>query len=153
MEARMNNPVMVLPGTLDALQAAGRTYDNTGLPALTVHLVHLRASQINGCSFCVEMHTREALDDGESVERLTAVAAWRESRRFTEAERAALALTEAVTRIADRPESVSDEVWDAAADIYDEKQLAALVMQIATINMWNRVNATIRQPAGAAPRS
>src|SRR5690606_13026866 len=107
MEARMNNPVMVLPGTLDALQAAGRTYENTGLPARTVHLVHLRASQINGCSFCVEMHTREALDDGESVERLTAVAAWRESRRFTEAERAALALTEAVTRIADRPEAVS----------------------------------------------
>ncbi|MCD5419024.1 carboxymuconolactone decarboxylase family protein [Rhodococcus pyridinivorans] len=153
MEARMNNPVMVLPDTLDALQAAGRTYENTGLPALTVHLVHLRASQINGCSFCVEMHTREALDDGENVERLTAVAAWRESRRFTEGERAALALTEAVTRIADRPEAVSDEVWDAAADIYDEKQLAALVMQIATINMWNRVNATIRQPAGAAPRS
>ncbi|WP_241385266.1 carboxymuconolactone decarboxylase family protein [Rhodococcus sp. CH91] len=153
MKARMNNPVMVLPGTLDALQAVGRTLENTGLPALTVHLVHLRASQINGCSFCVEMHTREALDDGESVERLTAVAAWRESRRFTDAERAALALTEAVTRLADRPDAVPDDVWDAAAGCYDEKQLAALVMQIATINMWNRINATVRQPAGAAPRS
>ena len=153
MKARMNNPVMVLPGTLDALQAAGRTLENTGLPALTVHLVHLRASQINGCSFCVEMHTREALDEGESVERLTAVAAWRESRRFTDAERAALVLTEAVTRLADRPDAVPDYVWDAAAGCYDEKQLAALVMQIATINMWNRINATIRQPAGAAPRS
>src|SRR5690606_41609316 len=112
MEARMNNPVMVLPGTLDALQAAGRTYENTGLPARTVHLVHLRASQSNGCSFCVEMHTREALDDGESLERLAAVAAWPESRRFAEADRRAPAATEAVPPLAGRPRAAHDGAWD-----------------------------------------
>ncbi|TCN55013.1 AhpD family alkylhydroperoxidase [Rhodococcus sp. SMB37] len=151
MKARMNHPAFVLPGTLDALQALSKTLEDTGLPDSTVHLVHLRASQINGCSFCVEMHTKEAVEAGESVERLFAVSAWRESLRFSAAERAALALTEAATRIADRSEAVSDEVWDAAADHYDEKQLAALIMQIATINVWNRINATIQQPAGAAP--
>ncbi|MFD6896957.1 carboxymuconolactone decarboxylase family protein [Rhodococcus sp. NPDC060086] len=151
MKARMNHPAFVLPGTLDALQALSKTLENTGLPTGTVHLVHLRASQVNGCSFCVEMHTKEAVEAGESVERLFAVSAWRESQRFTDAERAALALTEAMTRLADRPDAVPDEVWDDVADLYDEKQLSALIMQIATINVWNRINATIRQPAGVAP--
>ncbi|MDG3012753.1 carboxymuconolactone decarboxylase family protein [Rhodococcus sp. D2-41] len=152
MKARMNQPAMVLPGTMDALLALGKTLEGTGLPARTVHLVHLRASQINGCSYCVEMHAREALDEGDTIERVVAVGAWRESRRFTDAERAALALTEEVTRIADRPDAVSDEVWDTVADHYDEQQLAALTMQIAMINLWNRLNATVRQPAGVAPR-
>ena len=142
MKARMASPATVLPGTMDAVLAVNKTLENTGLPVGTVHLVHLRASQINGCSFCVEMHSREALDDGDSPDRIFAVSAWRESRRFTDAERAALALTEAATRIADRPNAVSDEVWDAAA----------LTMHIAMINMWNRLNATVRQPAGVAPR-
>ncbi|GAA4487786.1 carboxymuconolactone decarboxylase family protein [Rhodococcus olei] len=148
MKARMNNPAMVLPGAVAALQAVGGTTADAGLPAGTVHLVHIRASQINGCSVCLEMHSKEALRDGDSVERLLAVAAWRESPHFTDAERAALALTEAVTRIADQPDAVPDDVWDDAADHYDEPQLAALTLQIALINVWNRLNVTVRQPAG-----
>ncbi|MGW0041256.1 carboxymuconolactone decarboxylase family protein [Rhodococcus sp. NPDC003348] len=150
MQARMNNPALVLPGAVAALQAVGHTTENTGLPASTVHLVHLRASQINGCGVCVDMHPKLAMKDGETVERLFAVAAWRESPYFTDAERAALALTEAVTRLADRPDPVSDDVWDDAADHYDEQQLAALIMQISLINVWNRLNASVKQVAGAS---
>lgn len=152
MTARMTQPALALPGTMDALLAVGKTLDGTGLPDRTVHLVHLRASQINGCSFCTEMHAKEALDGGDTVERVVAVGAWRDSRRFTDAERAALELTEAVTRLADRPDPVADEVWDVVADHYDEKQIAALTMQIGMINLWNRLNATVRQPAGVPPR-
>lgn len=150
MQARMNNPALVLPGAVAALQEVGRTAENTGLPASTVHLVHLRASQINGCGVCVDMHPKLAMKDGETVERLFAVAAWRESPHFTDAERAALALTEAVTRLADRPDPVPDDVWDDAADHYDEPQLAALILQISLINVWNRLNATVKQVAGAS---
>ncbi len=149
MQARMTNPAMVLPGAVAALQEVGRTTENTGLPTRTVHLVHLRASQINGCGVCVDMHPKLAMKDGETVERLLAVAAWRESPYFTDAERAALALTESVTRLADRPDPVPDDVWDDAADHYDEQQLAALIMQISLINVWNRLNATVKQVAGA----
>lgn len=149
MQARMTNPAMVLPGAVPALQEVGRTTENTGLPTRTVHLVHLRASQINGCGVCVDMHPKLAMKDGETVERLLAVAAWRESPYFTDAERAALALTESVTRLADRPDPVPDDVWDDAADHYDEQQLAALIMQISLINVWNRLNATVKQVAGA----
>ncbi|EME20476.1 carboxymuconolactone decarboxylase family protein [Rhodococcus triatomae] len=148
MKARMNNPAIVLPGAVAALQAVGRTTENAGLPAGTVHLVHLRASQINGCSVCVEMHSAEALADGFDTAKVFAVAAWRESPHFTDAERAALALAESVTRLADRPDPVPDDVWDDAADHYDEPQLAALIMQISLINVWNRLNATVKQPAG-----
>ena len=149
MKARMTNPALVLPDAVTALQALGNAADGGGLPARTTHLVHLRASQINGCSVCVDMHPRLAKKDGETDKRLFAVAAWREAPYFTDAERAALALTEAVTRLADRPDPVPDDVWDEADRHYDEPQLAALVLQISLINVWNRLNATVKQVAGA----
>jgi len=108
----------------------------------------LRASQINGCSICTDMHSRELKGLGESDKRIFTVAAWRESPYFDDAERAALALAEAGTRLADRPDPVADEVWDEAARHYDEEQLAALVLTIATINAFNRVNAITRQITG-----
>jgi AhpD family alkylhydroperoxidase len=111
--------------------------------------VHLRASQINGCSYCSQLHSRELKDAGESDERIWTVAAWREAPYFTESERAALALTEALTRVADRPDPVPDEIWDEAARHYDETALAALIIEIAAINVWNRFNAATRQPAGS----
>ncbi|MBC2591007.1 carboxymuconolactone decarboxylase family protein [Rhodococcus aetherivorans] len=149
MKARMTNPALVLPDAVTALQALGNAADGGGLPARTTHLVHLRASQINGCSVCVDMHPRLAKKDGETDKRLFAVAAWREAPYFTDAERAALALTEAVTRLADRPDPVPDDVWDEADRHYDESQLAALILQISLINVWNRLNATVKQVAGA----
>ncbi|ETT26399.1 hypothetical protein RAJCM14343_4416 [Rhodococcus aetherivorans] len=149
MKARMTNPALVLPDAVTALQALGNAADGGGLPARTTHLVHLRASQINGCSVCVDMHPRLAKKDGETDKRLFAVAAWREAPYFTDAERAALALTEAVTRLADRPDPVPDDVWDEADRHYDEPQLAALILQISLINVWNRLNATVKQVAGA----
>ncbi|AXY51195.1 carboxymuconolactone decarboxylase family protein [Rhodococcus ruber] len=149
MKARMTNPALVLPDAVTALQALGNAADGGGLPARTTHLVHLRASQINGCSVCVDMHPRLAKKDGETDKRLFAVAAWREAPYFTDGERAALALTEAVTRLADRPDPVPDDVWDEAARHYDEPQLAALILQISLINVWNRLNATVEQVAGA----
>jgi AhpD family alkylhydroperoxidase len=111
-------------------------------------LVHLRASQINGCSVCVDMHARMAKRKGETDERSFTVAAWRDAPYFTDAERAALALTESVTRLSDRPDPVPDDVWNEAARHFDEKQLAALVLSIAVINVWNRLNVTTRQVAG-----
>ena len=121
------------------------------MPPQTAYLVHLRASQINGCSYCVEMHSRELRQAGEPDERIFAVAAWREAPYFTDAERAALALTEAVTRLADRADPVPDETWDEAARQYDEPALAALIVEIALINTWNRLNVPVRQPAGSGP--
>jgi AhpD family alkylhydroperoxidase len=112
--------------------------------------VALRASQINGCSVCVDMYAKDLRKQGESDERLFAVAAWRESLYFTDAERAALALTEAATRLADTADAVPDAIWDEAAGHYSESELAALLMTIATINLWNRLNAATRQIAGAA---
>ncbi|WP_214325728.1 carboxymuconolactone decarboxylase family protein [Nonomuraea sediminis] len=149
MQARMKNPALVLPGAMKALMAVDKTTEQAGLPKVTVDLVLLRASQINSCSVCVDMHAKDLRKEGESDERLFAVAAWREAPYFTDAERAALALTEQVTRIADGGQ-VSDEVWDEAADHYSETELAALIMRIATVNLWNRLNATTRQIAGAA---
>jgi AhpD family alkylhydroperoxidase len=119
------------------------------VPPATLELVHLRASQINGCSFCVDWGARSAKKAGETDERLFAVAAWREAPYFTDAERAALALTEAVTRLADRADPVPDSIWDEAARHYDEQALAALLIEIAMINVWNRFNVAVRQPAGA----
>jgi AhpD family alkylhydroperoxidase len=147
-QARMRNPALVLPAAMQALHALHKATQGSGLPEVTQYLVQLRASQINGCSVCVDMHARELKEAGESDQRIFAVAAWRETPWFTEPERAALALTEAVTRLADRPDAVSDAIWDEAARHYDERALAALILSIAGINVWNRLNATVRQMAG-----
>jgi AhpD family alkylhydroperoxidase len=120
-----------------------------GVDPATLELVHLRASQINGCSACVDSGARSARKAGETEERLATVAAWREAPYFSDPERAALALAEAATRLADRPDPVPDQVWDAAAAHYDEKGLAAIVLMIAVTNLFNRLNATTRQVAGA----
>jgi AhpD family alkylhydroperoxidase len=150
MDERMKNPALVVPGAIQALRALGKAVEACGVPKVTLDLVHLRASQINGCSVCVDMHARDLRKEGESDERLFAVAAWRETPYFTDAERAALALAEAATRLADRGDPVPDEVWDDVAAHYDEPQLAALTLSIAHVNLWNRVNASTRQIAGKA---
>ncbi|MDX8516035.1 carboxymuconolactone decarboxylase family protein [Mesorhizobium captivum] len=149
MEARLKNPVMLIPGALQALLALDKSTEVAEVPYVTRKLIHLRASQINACSVCVDMHARELKQAGEKDERIFAVSAWRETPYFNGAERAALALTEAATRLADRSDAVSDDVWDEAARHYDEKALAALVIQIALINAFNRLNAPTRQPVGA----
>ncbi len=146
MRARMKHPVFVLPEALQALRALDKATHRDGVPEITRQLVHLRASQINGCSVCVSMHELKKL--GDSDRRIFAVAAWRDTTWFTEAERAALALTEEMTRIADRPDPVSDVVWADAAHHYGEADLAALILTIAQINVWNRLNASVRQVAG-----
>lgn len=149
MEARMGNPAFVVPGAMQALQALGKSVADTGLPKGLLDLVYLRASQINGCGVCLELHGRDLKKNGESDERMWALAGWRDAPYYTDEERAALALTEAVTRLADRPEAVSDEIWNEAADHFDERQLGGLVLAIASINVWNRLNASTRQVAGA----
>jgi len=148
MQARIKNPALRFPEALEALQQLGASATNCAIPDTTLYLVHLRASQINGCSVCVDIHSRELEHVGESSERIHTVAAWRETPYFSDAERAALALTEAATRLADRPDAVADEVWDEAARHYTEEQLAALVVAIATINAFNRLNAATRQVTG-----
>jgi AhpD family alkylhydroperoxidase len=146
---RMPSPVAVIPESLRALHAVSKSAKTDALPETTVFLVHLRASQINGCSFCAEMHSRELAEAGEPNERIWTVAAWREAPYFSEPERAALALTESVTRIADSPDPVPDEVWDEAARHFDEPAMGSLLLEIAQINVWNRLNVAVRQPAGA----
>jgi AhpD family alkylhydroperoxidase len=128
--------------------AAGKALAESTLPAMTINLVQIRASQINGCGVCTDMHTKEAAHAGETSTRLNMVAAWRDATVFTEAERAALELAEQGTRIADAAGGVTDEAWDSAAKHYDEEQLAALVFAIALINAFNRGNVIVRQPAG-----
>ncbi|MCL7495055.1 MULTISPECIES: carboxymuconolactone decarboxylase family protein [Streptomyces] len=128
--------------------AAGKVLEDSTLPAATQELVKLRASQINGCGFCTDMHSKDAAAAGETPVRLNLVAAWREATVFTEAERAALELTEQGTRIADAAGGVTDEAWANAAKHYDEEQLATLVCAIALINAFNRANVIIQQPAG-----
>ena len=148
MEARMTNPAMVL-GATEPIQALFKAIYAGGVDPATLELVHLRTSQINGCSACVDSGAKAARKAGETGERLATVVAWREAPYFSDAERAALELAEAATRLADRPDPVSDEVWDAAAAHYDEKGLAAIVLMIAVTNLFNRLNATTRQVAGA----
>jgi AhpD family alkylhydroperoxidase len=145
----MKNPAAALPGAWQAIQALNAAIEKGGVPQATLDLVHLRASQINGCSFCVVSGTSHARQAGETDDRLAAVAAWRDAPYFTEAERAALALAEAVTRLSDRPDPVPDEIWNEAARHYDERGLAALILMIATTNLYNRLNVTIRQAAGS----
>jgi len=153
MQARMSNPAMILPEAMQALHALGKATEQGGLPPRTRDLVTLRASQINGCSVCVDIHARDLRKAGETDERLCAVAAWRDAPYFTDAERAALALTEAVTRLSDRADPVPDEIWNEAARHYDEPALASLVLSIALINVWNRLNVSTRQVAGEWVRS
>jgi AhpD family alkylhydroperoxidase len=146
---RMKNPALVIPEAMTAIQALIASTQKGGVDAKTLGLVHLRASQINGCSFCVDYGWKGGKEAGESEERLFAVAAWRETPYFNDAERAALALAEYVTRLADRPDPVPDEVWDEAARHYDEAGLSALLLMIATTNVFNRLNVATRQPAGS----
>jgi AhpD family alkylhydroperoxidase len=153
MQSRMTNPVFVVPEALKALNSLGTSISKGGVPNTTLELVRLRASQINGCSLCVEMHARDLKKAGEKDERLFTVAAWRETPYFTDAERAALALTEAATRLNDRADPVNDEIWNEAARHYDEKAMADLILNIALINFWNRVNVPIRQVAGVLPKA
>lgn len=148
MQARMNNPATILPDTMTAINALYKATHSAGVPSATLELVHLRASQINGCSACVDSGARSARKNGETDERLFSVAAWRETDHFTDAERTALALAEAATRLADRADAVPDEIWADAAKHFNERELAALVLWIATTNFFNRLNATTRQPAG-----
>ncbi|MER7760757.1 carboxymuconolactone decarboxylase family protein [Streptomyces sp. NPDC097619] len=149
MTARMGNPALVVPGAMPALAALGKAVTATGIPERTLELAHIRASQINACGVCLDVHPRIAKKLGETDERIHAIAGWRDTAYFSEAERAALALAEAVTRVADISNAVPDEVYEQAAKHYDEQQLAALILSIATVNLWNRVNLATRQQAGA----
>ncbi|MEY9876080.1 AhpD family alkylhydroperoxidase [Streptacidiphilus sp. MAP12-33] len=149
MQFRMQNPAVVLSDAMQPIQQIFKAAHSAGVDGATLELVHLRVSQINGCSACVDAGAKTARKAGVTDERLATVAAWRETPYFTAPERAALALAEAATRLADRPDAVSDEIWDAAATHYDEKQLAAIVLMIGVTNMFNRLNATTRQIAGA----
>ena len=148
MQARINNPVLSIPGALDGIREFAMSAHTTDVPAETIALIELRVSQINSCSVCADMHSRELEFLGCSSERMHTLAAWREAPYFSDAERAALALAEAATRLADNPTSVSDEIWDGAARHYSEQQLGGLVVTIAAMNAFNRLNATTRQPTG-----
>ncbi len=150
MQARMSNPATTTPGALKALFALSKSTEVPGLPAITRHLIDLRASQINGCGFCIDLHWQELRRAGDSDQRIFAVGGWRDAPWFNEAERAALSLTEAVTRLSDRPDPVPDGIWDDAAKHYDEPTLGALVLRIAMINTWNRLNVTTGQVAGTS---
>jgi len=145
----MKNPAMVLSDAMQGIPLLYKAMYKGGVPQTTLELVHLRVSQINGCGACVHAGVQSAKKAGETDERLHAVAAWRETDFFTDAERAALELAEASTRLTDRSDPVPDDVWDAAADHYDEAQLSALILMIATTNFFNRINITIKEPAGA----
>lgn len=149
MQSRMQNPAVVLPDAMQPIQQIFKAVHSGGVAGEILELVHLRVSQINGCSACVDAGVKTGRKSGVGDERLATVVAWREAPYFSDAERAALALAEAATRLADRPDAVSDEIWDAAATHFDEKQLAALVLMIGVTNLFNRLNATTRQIAGA----
>jgi AhpD family alkylhydroperoxidase len=147
--ARMGHPAMIVPGAMEGLQAVGAAVYASGVPDRTIDLINVRVSQINGCGVCLLGDLRTAKKKGETDERLATLAGWRETPFFTDAERAALALAEAMTRLNDRSDPVPDEIWDEATRHYDEPALAALVLAIANINFWNRVNVATRQIAGA----
>ncbi|HUR07075.1 MAG TPA: carboxymuconolactone decarboxylase family protein [Nonomuraea sp.] len=150
MRARMTDPAFVLPDGMKGIGAIFKAVDQGGLSHELREIVGLRASQVNGCSACVHAHTQNLVKAGESGERIAAVAAWREAPFFTDAERAALELSEAVTRLADRSaEAASDELWDLVAAHYDEKQISALLLVIGVTNLFNRLNTAIKEPAGA----
>jgi AhpD family alkylhydroperoxidase len=150
MQARIKNPGTSVPGAMEAIQALIAATRNAGTPAKVLHLAHLRASQINGCGACVDSGVKHAKVSGETDERLFAVSAWRDTPYFSDAERAALALAEAMTRLDDRADPVPDAIWAEAAKHYDERALGGLVLAIAMTNLFNRLNVTTRQVAGAA---
>jgi AhpD family alkylhydroperoxidase len=145
----MKNIATVLPEATMAMYALNAAARSDSLPESTVALAQLRASQINGCSVCCDMHSQLMKKAGETDQRLFAVAAWRDAPFFTDPERAALALAECLTRLADRPDPVPDDVWNEAAGHFDERAMAALIAQISAINVWNRWNVATRQPAGS----
>ncbi|WRH18981.1 carboxymuconolactone decarboxylase family protein [Microbacterium sp. JZ37] len=144
----MPHPAFLLEGGLDALTGLNRVARSAGLPEPLLHLLCLRASQINGCSWCAVDHAREMSEDGASPERIHSVAAWRDAPYFTERERVALEFTEAITRLADHHDPISDELWSRMTELFDARQISALLFEIGAINVWNRINAAIRQPAG-----
>jgi AhpD family alkylhydroperoxidase len=152
MQPRMTSPALSVPGVAEALQALSKAANDAaeaaGIPRSTIELVGLRASQINGCAVCLDMHGRGARKEGETDDRLFTLAAWREAPYFTEAERAALALTEVGTRLADRSEPIPESVFDEAAKHFEAPALAALVVAIAGINAWNRLNVVSGQLTG-----
>ena len=150
MEPRLNlhDGSPTIAKVIKYFNSASNAVADSGLPAATRELVNLRASQINGCAFCADMHTKDAAHAGETQLRLNLVATWREATVFTEAERAALELAEQGTRIADAAGGVSDEVWANAAEHYDEDELVVLVSLIAVMNLMNRLNVMVRTPAG-----
>lgn len=149
MQARMKNPAAVIPGAMQPIQSLIKAAHSQGVPEELLELVHLRVSQINGCSACVDAGVKSLRKLDQSDERIGLVSAWRETPYYSDTERAALHLAEAATRLADRADAVSDEVWDAAADHFDEQQLASILLMIAVTNLFNRLNAPIRQPAGS----
>src|SRR5262245_1800790 len=153
MQERMKNPALIVPGAINALNALGAAAKKGDVPARTLDLIYLRASQLNGCSVCVDMHARDLKKAGETYERMFAVSACRDAPYFTDAERAALALTEETTRLSDRGDPVSDEIWAEARRHYDEPELAILVLNIALINFWNRINVATKQVAGVWVKS
>ena len=149
MEPRMKNPAAVIPGAWQAVKSLTDATKSGGLPESTLQLVHLRVSQVNGCSACVAGGVTTAATGGETQERLGSVAAWRDTPYFTDAERAALALAEAATRLADSPDAVPDQIWDEAARHFDERGMASLVLAITVANVFNRLNRVTRQVAGS----
>ncbi len=149
LQPRIKNPAMVIPDAMKPIQTLMAATQKGGVPSATLELVHLQASQINGCSPCVQSGAASARKAGETEDRLATVAAWRDAPYFTDAERAALALAEAATRLSDRPDAVPDEIWDEAARHFDEQGLAAIVLMIATTNLFNRLNLSTHQVAGA----
>jgi AhpD family alkylhydroperoxidase len=149
MQSRMPHPIALLPELLPALQALHRAAHVETVPHITIALVELRASQINGCSVCVDLHAADLKRSGDTDRRIFAVGAWREAPWFNPAERAALALAEYVTRLADKSDPVPDEVWNEARAHYSETELSSILMAIAGVNVWNRLNAATRQVAGA----
>ena len=152
MQSRLKNLAGVLPDAIPTLQSLAKSAEKGGVPLRTLSLVHLRVSQVNGCSVCVDLALRFKKGD-DTMERLFAVSAWRDAPYFTDAERAALALGEAVTRLSDRPDPVPDEIWNEAARHFSEPELASLLLWISVTNVWNRLNVATRQVAGEWAKS
>jgi len=144
----MSNPALIFQDAMQAMMALAASIEKSGVPKKTLDLIHLRTSQINGCAVCLDLHARGARKSGETDLRSFTVAGWRDAPYFTDEERAALALTEAVTRLSDRADPVPDDIWQEAARHYDERALGAILLQISLVNVWNRVNVATRQVAG-----